>query len=273
MSEEATQDTGSQAVAPEAVAESAAPVNFLDSLPEDLRSNPSLQNFTDAGSLAKSYVHARSMIGADSIGKPQQSWTPDQYKQFYAETGRPQSANDYSLEFGMEIAETDYDAFRQAAFDAGLAPGQAQTIAQYLSNQAQGAFDYNEQSAAQAVDGAVQELKTEYGQAYEQKTQMAYNAATTLLGKEGLSIFEDVQLEDGRKLGDHPDIVRMFVSLAERIGEDSLLGDPTELIKTPDQAKQELKELMRPGTPYTDARHPEHDAYVQKAQELFELAS
>ncbi len=50
MSEEATQDAGSQEVATQAVAESAAPVNFLDSLPEDLRGNPSLQNFSDAGS-------------------------------------------------------------------------------------------------------------------------------------------------------------------------------------------------------------------------------
>ena len=33
MSEEATQDAGSQEVATQAVAESAAPVNFLDSLP------------------------------------------------------------------------------------------------------------------------------------------------------------------------------------------------------------------------------------------------
>ncbi len=271
MSEEATQ-TGSQEVAPEAVT-SAAPVNFLDSLPEDLRGNPSLQNFTDAGSLAKSYVHARSMIGADSIGKPQQSWTPDQYTQFYAETGRPQSANDYAIEFGMDVEETDIEAFQQAAFDAGLAPGQAQAIAQYLSNQAQGAHELNQQSTAQAVNGAIQELKTEYGQAYDQKTKMAYTAATALLGKEGLSIFEDVRLQDGRKLGDHPDVVRMFVSLAENIGEDSLLGEPTELIKTPDQAKQELKELMRPGTPYMDARHPEHDAYVQKVQELFQAAS
>ena len=272
MSEEATQDTGSQEVAPEAVT-SAAPANFLESLPEDLRDNPSLRNFTDAGSLAKSYVHARSMIGADNIGKPQQSWTPEQYTQFYAETGRPKNASDYSLEFGMEIAEADYDAFRQAAFDAGLAPQQAQTIAQYLSNQAQSAYDYNEQSAAQAVDSAIHELKTEYGQAYEQKTQMAYNAATTLLGKEGLQIFENVQLEDGRKLGDHPDIVRMFVNLAEKIGEDSLLGDPTELIMTPEQAKAELKEVTRLDGPYGVRDHPEHDAYVKRAQELFELAS
>jgi len=102
---------------------------------------------------------------------------------------------------------------------------------------------------------------------------MAYNAATNLLGKEKLSMFEDVILQDGRKLGDHPDIVRMFVGLAEQIGEDSLLGEPTELIMTPAQAKQELKDLMRPGTPYTDGQHPEHDAYVQKVQELFKAAS
>ena len=273
MSEEAIQDTGSQEVAPEAVAESAAPQNFRETLPEDLRTKPGIMKFKDVPGLAQGYVNLEAMMGADKIGKPQQSWTPDQYKQFYAETGRPQNANDYTIDFGMDVEETDIEAFQQAAFDAGLAPGQAQAIAQYLSNQAQGAYEYNEQSTAQAVNGAIQDLQTEYGQAYEQKTKMAHTAATALLGKEGLSIFEDVRLQDGRKLGDHPDIVRMFVSLAENIGEDSLLGEPTELIKTPDQAKQELKELMRPGTPYTDARHPEHDAYVQKAQELFELAS
>ena len=73
MSDEATQDTGSQEVATE------APVRFVDSLDESLRSNPSLQNFADANALAKSYVHARSMVGADKIVKPQSSWTDDQY--------------------------------------------------------------------------------------------------------------------------------------------------------------------------------------------------
>jgi hypothetical protein len=67
MSEETTQDTGSQDVA---TAVSAAPVGFLDSLPEDLRMEPSLRNFTDPASLAKSYVHAQRMIGADKIPLP-----------------------------------------------------------------------------------------------------------------------------------------------------------------------------------------------------------
>ncbi len=81
MSDEATQDTGSQEVAAEATE---APVRFVDSLDESLRSNPSLQNFADANALAKSYVHARSHIGSDKIVKPQSSWTDDQYNEFYA---------------------------------------------------------------------------------------------------------------------------------------------------------------------------------------------
>ena len=59
MSEETIQDTGS----PEATS-TAAPVGFLDSLPEDLRNEPSLRLFSDPASLAKSYVHAQRMIGA-----------------------------------------------------------------------------------------------------------------------------------------------------------------------------------------------------------------
>jgi hypothetical protein len=48
----------------------AAPVGFLDSLPEELRHEPSLKNFTDSAGLAKSYVHAQRMVGADRLHCP-----------------------------------------------------------------------------------------------------------------------------------------------------------------------------------------------------------
>jgi hypothetical protein len=70
MSEEATPSAGSPDVA-----EAAPAVSFLDSLPEDLRGEPSLRNFNDVGALAKSYTHAQRMIGGDKIGKPSQSAT------------------------------------------------------------------------------------------------------------------------------------------------------------------------------------------------------
>jgi hypothetical protein len=65
----------------------------------------------------------------------------------------------------------------------------------------------------------------------------------------------------------------MFSRLAEQIGEDNLVGEPTELVMTPDEAQRQLKEVMRQDGPYLDAKHPEHDAYVAEAQRLFAFMS
>ena len=64
----------SEMLADEQVATSAEPAASSDnvgaddwkaSLPEDLRSHPSIENMPDVASLAKSMVHAQSMVGAD----------------------------------------------------------------------------------------------------------------------------------------------------------------------------------------------------------------
>ena len=273
MSEEATQDTGSQGVATEAVAESAAPANFLDSLPEDLRHNPSLKNFTDVGSLAKSFVHARSMIGADNIGKPQASWTDEQWTNFYAETGRPQDTTSYIADFADVLSDAEADNFKQAVFEAGLSPRQFDKIANYFMSENERMSQEAEARAETSYQDGINALKQEFGQATEQRIKLAQRAANTLLGDLTENPFFKETMADGRQLGDHPEIIRMFAKLGEQMGEDNLVGETSELIMTPEQANQELKEIMRPGTPYTDATHPEHDAYVQRASELFQAAS
>ena len=94
MSDEAIQDTGSQ----EAVAAEAAPASFLESLPDDLRNEPSLRNFTDTGSLAKSYVHAQRMIGADKVAIPGKHATADEWREVYTRLGAPTDAGGYELQ-------------------------------------------------------------------------------------------------------------------------------------------------------------------------------
>jgi hypothetical protein len=94
MSEEAIQDTGSQ----EAVVAEAAPVSFLESLPEELRNEPSLRTFTDPGSLAKSYVNAQRMIGADKVAIPSKSATSDEWREVYTRLGAPTDVGGYQFE-------------------------------------------------------------------------------------------------------------------------------------------------------------------------------
>ena len=114
MSEaEPTQESGSQ--------EAAAPaVNFIDTLPEDIRAEPSLKNFSDIGGLAKSYVHAQRLIGSDKVPIPGKSATEEDWDMVYSRLGRPTDVNGYEIEMPKAFEEKDSQRFREAAFKAGL---------------------------------------------------------------------------------------------------------------------------------------------------------
>ena len=263
MSEEAIQDTGSQEVA------EAAPANFLESLPEDLRSEPSLRNFADPASLAKSYVHAQRMIGADKVPLPGKSATPDEWRAVYQRLGAPDDASAYDLQFeSADFSESELSGLKAAALDAGLNNTQAQRIAAYLEETLTGAKSGFDEAAEDLRHQGEQELRQEFGRAFEQKVELAQKAAHTLLG--GTEIFDEITLADGRMLGDLPQIVKMFAGLAEQIGEDSLEGAPTEMIMTPDEASRQIAEMTGRGGPYWDKMHPEHESYVQQVLTLRE---
>jgi hypothetical protein len=220
MSEETTQDTGSQDVA---TAVSAAPVGFLDSLPEDLRVEPSLRNFTDPASLAKSYVHAQRMIGADKIPLPGKTATDEDWANVWSKLGRPQAPSEYELNFENPVfGDNELESFKKSAFEAGLNNRQVERMAKFLDEAVSGARSSRSEMTEKAVYEAEQELRQEFGQAFEQRMALAYNAATQLLGD--ASLLDEVELSDGRVLGDHPQVVRMFAKLAEQIGEDKLAG-------------------------------------------------
>jgi len=266
MSEETTQDTGSQEVASAAPA---ASVGFFDSLPEDLRAEPSLRNFTDPVSLAKSYVHAQRMIGADKIPLPGKSATDDEWRQVYKRLGAPDSAKGYDFKVGADIMrDTEIEAFRTAAFEAGLNSKQAGRIAQFLEGTVTQSRAAMEEGADAVRYAGEQELRQEWGQAFDQQVQLAHKAAVTFLGNTDL--LDSVELADGRLLGDHPAIVKMFANLGKEIGEDNLLGDASELVMTPAEAQNKISEMTRQGTPYWDKFHPEHRAYVDEALRLRE---
>jgi hypothetical protein len=271
MSEETTQDTGSQDVATASAAPAAAPVGFLDSLPEDLRMEPSLRNFTDPASLAKSYVHAQRMIGADKIPLPGKTATDDDWADVWAKLGRPQASSGYEVKFENQVfSDNELEGFKQSAFEAGLNNRQVERMAKFLEDTVTGASSSRSEATEKAIYEAEQDLRQEFGQAFEQRMALAYNAATQLLGD--ASLLDEVQLSDGRMLGDHPQVVRMFAKLAEQIGEDKLLGETSELIMTPTEANQRIAEMTRRDSPYWDKLHPEHDTYVGEVLRLRDYA-
>ena len=267
MSEaEATQETGSQESAPPAA-------SFQDSLPEDLRGNPSLKNFNDVGSLAKSYVHAQRMVGADKIPLPGNNSTDDDWSRVYDKLGRPADIKDYDVSL-PEIFEDD--GFRKSIHAAGLNQKQAASVAQFMQSQTEAANEKLNAYQEQARLDTEAELRQEYGKTFDDKIKRAQAAAKYLLGSKGDpnhkdNILGNLRLADGRMLGDVPDIIRMFETISNEIAEDDLDGVTTESAMTPQDAQEEIDTLQadRNG-PYWNKHHPEHDKMVARVNELFE---
>ncbi len=273
MSEEAIQDTGSQEAAPEAVVAQAAPetapVSFLESLPEELRNEPSLRNFTDPGALAKSYVHAQRMIGADKVTIPSKSATPEEWREVFTKLGAPQEANAYEFaESEVSVSDDLVGNFRERALTAGLTNAQANEMMGFVRDTISGLENDMTETTEKALYEGEQELRQEFGQAFDQRIELAQMAARDLLGD--TEIFDQITLSDGRMLGDHPMVVKMFSQLAEQIGEDNLEGAPSELIMTPQEAQRQISEMTRRDGPYWDKMHPEHDTYIQEVLRLRE---
>ena len=267
MSEEATLDTGSQEVAASvATSEGVAATTWLDSLEPTYRENPLVNRFQDANEFAKSYVSAQKIIGAEKVAKPSKSWSDDQYNEFYAAIGRPESPDLYQLT-DAKYDDNQLASLRQMAFEAGLQPRQFEKIAGFMRQaNEQGAVEQDALYEQKAFE-ARQALRQEYGQAMEQKLNLAINTAKQYVGVDNMEIFNS-PLPDGSLLGDHPAIVKMFVNIAESIGEDNIVGEPTEMIMTPQEAKRQIDDLMRPGTALTIGDHPDHDAAVAEVLRL-----
>lgn len=282
MSEEITQDAGPQEVAEAVVAEPvvqepvaqqevAQPVsegNWLSSLDETYQQDPLINKFASANELAKSHISAQRMIGADKVVIPGQSATPDEWRAVYQKLGAPQDPANYELEQTDVFDETSFDAFKNKAYELGLSNQQAKEIAGLYADQVNTGRQVLEQRAEEVRFSGEQELRQQFGDHFDQRLEMARSASQTVMNENDLKIFSEVQLADGRLLGDHPAIVRAFTKVAELLGEDNLVGETTEMVMSSQDAKQRYSEVVQQGSPYWDKFHAEHQNYIDEALHL-----
>jgi hypothetical protein len=255
----------------------AAPVSdWRDSIPEEIRGHNSLRHISDVGALAKSYVHAQSMIGADKVAIPGKHATEEDWNEVYQKLGRPESADKYELEMrnlpeGVESDEQTLEWFKNTAFKAGLTPSQAQTLMDEYNAMTGETVSMSGADIEMRVEEAERVLRQEYGNAFEDRLSLG----SAVLDEFGAEDISELQLADGTLLGDNPDVVRFLVNVGrfmnERIGEDTLAGAKTSGALDPSEAKAKLDELMAPNSPYWDPRHPERSWYVNEALKYREM--
>ena len=238
------------------------------SLSEDLKADKSLENINDIESLAKSYVHAQKMVGADKIPVPNKYATEKDWDAVYEKLGRPKTSDGYKFDLPQDkqVDEVSLKEFSTQAHKLGLLPGQAQGMVKFYNEMTAKSLQDADSKALAARENSTKELKQEWGQAFDQKVSQA----ATLAKSVGATELLNANLADGTKLGDHPVMIKAFAELASKMGEDSIVQASGPTYLTPSQIDKQIGELTQTGSAYWDKNHPNHSDAVQEVLALRE---
>lgn len=271
----AAADPASTPAAGDAAAVAApAEKTWLDTLPEDLRSNPSLQRYKEGGPevLAKSYLNLERMIGFDKVPLPKDANDNEAWNHVYKSLGRPDDPGGYQfakpekLPEGMTYDDNMETWWRQAAHKSGLSARQAAALhGEYLKN-----FEGNMQLSAKiAGEEAIKcktELRRDWGAEYELRRGMVNREFSTLAP----TLQEKISKSN---LARDPEFLKYIADVAARTkGEtEAKLGAPGGGAQTPEAVKASIaKHRQEYSSALMDRMHPDHELRVRELNKMYE---
>jgi len=264
--------TTTETAQPTTVANADTPISsWKDSISEEYRVDPNIEKFTEIDALAKSYINATKMIGQDKVVIPNNNSTDDQWNEVYSKLGRPESADKYAFDINSEVVNLDEDAvnsFAEQSHKLGLNNKQAQGILDFYKNNMESSTQQSVIDTETAQAQAEQQLRQEWGRDFDGKVKQAGALAKANINPEVL----DMQLQDGTRIGDHPEIIKGFAKIANMMSEDKILGTESENVDTVKDIESEIAALSNDKNgPYWNRTHPDHDKVVQQVYTLREM--
>mgnify|MGYP003300756109 CR=1 FL=1 len=247
--------------------------SWKETISEEFRNDPNIQKFTEIDALAKSYINATKMIGQDKMVVPNNNFTEDQWSDAYSKMGRPESADKYSLNIKSDVIpfeETAIKSFQEQAHKLGLNNQQAQGVLDFYKNTTEGSIQQSKVDTETAQAQAQQSLRQEWGREYDANISKAKSLAKANVSPEVLLM----ELKDGTRVGDHPEIVKGFAKIANLLSEDKIVSTEAENMDRSTDIQQEIDQIMNDKTgPYWNKSHPNHDKTVQQVYTLREMLS
>lgn len=248
--------------------------DWKESLPEDIRSDASLAAIQDVPSLAKSYIHAQSLVGADKIALPGKEATEEDWAGVFTKLGRPETIAGYELKKpdnlpeGLNYDETMLTGFKETAHKLGLLPSQVDGLHDWWNKANVEGFTASTNAQKEATTAAETALKQEYGNAYDQKLATAQTALKEFGGD------ELVKFMDESGLGNNPQFIKLMATVGEGMLEDGLKGNGQHSgAITPADAQVKIAEIMTDKkSPYHDRYHADHQRIVDEVQKLYSQA-
>jgi hypothetical protein len=265
---------------------------ITDMLPEDLRGNETLAQFKDVGSLAKSYVEARSMLGSmvripgedagqeqlqefynklDKIPGLMRAPNPEDAEAmaaFYNTLGRPENPEGYTLEApeGMEFDAAQSAQFKQLAHEAGLTNQQVQKLQQFEASRIQA----GQEALVQERQQAEAQLQEVWGNDASNRLQGA---------KATFRHYAEQYPEAAQQLeavaGNNPVLLMLMSEMGKTLIESGTIkgvGSP-QYGMSPQEAQAQIAEIMgNPNHAYYQEGTVDHTKAVERMQQLYQAA-
>jgi len=239
------------------------------SLPDGLGGEPSLQSFDSVDKLAKSYVHARKMIGADPNQMLQLPKEGDEegWNQVYNRLGRPEKADGYDFDLGDGEQSPDVADFKNVAHQLGLTNDQAKTMLGIYNQISENDLAEEQEQFEQMNVEYLQNIQKEWGDDFNKNSELARRAFQNFASEELM----DVMKETG--LSNHPEVLKTFARIGQVLSEDNILPGTRGAIggMSPVHAEETIAtRLADPEfrTAYLDGSNPHHEAAVKEMERL-----
>lgn len=243
--------------------------SWLDSLPEDIKKDPSLAMFKEPAALAKSWINAQKMIGANKVVIPDEKASDEEKAAFYQKLGRPDSPDKYELKApeGYELDDGLVKTFKEAAHKAGLTPNQANAILAFDAQRMAESRQKAEAAQARQMEESLIEYQKSLGG--QEKYKATVDRARVALREVGSPELKEF-LEES-KLGSHPRVIDLFSKIYSMMDEGKIReGTGVPIGSDAATIQAEIEELENPKSPIWDALHPQRESYVQKRAKLYE---
>ncbi len=200
---------------------------FREMLPEDLRADPAFTPYTGEnvneiiGKLAKSYVNVNKLVGADKnavLKLPNSPDDKDGWNNVYSKLGRPEKVEGYEVSKFKEVAGVDEKSLgeiAQVAYEKGVSKDALHAIVGKYLEQVGGAKTQTDEQVQETIKGYTDNLKKEWGEAYETKTSKVLETLKQKADPEFLKLAADYPF-----IFDHPAVMKTMDALIKMTVED-----------------------------------------------------
>jgi hypothetical protein len=241
--------------------------NWKDTLPDELKNDPTLENYKDVESLAKTVVHQQKMMG-NRIPMPKND---EEKAELYSKLGRPDEPDKYDLAIPdshkQHFHDTALNNFKNVAHQIGLNNDQVNALIDYQVKELDAQQNLVNAGSTNQKEEVEAGLKKEWGYDFDKNLRAAQRA---------MQVYADDELMDlmNTEVGNNPAVIKLFARLGKDVTEDMAQNTQNNSLQvSPLDAKQEIQQIMADTShPYFDASNPEHKNAVEHMRQLHEKA-